>query len=161
MATNHCYQKLYLQWPGPPWSSSGPPHRQTRQESGLLQLGSSFPVCSIRGGSAWLLHALLQGPSPAVPGGPSAAWSQTREGLWVCACACDFKDRNGKERGRQERKDERKGKGVEEQKENGGCEKRESVKGENVRNLYIHRNKYFNTKHHKCTGQHKHHRYWK
>lgn len=64
---------LYLQWHEAPWGFSGHPHRQTPQESSLLQPENSCPVCSIHGGSAWLLHVLPQGPDPAGPDGPSAA----------------------------------------------------------------------------------------
>lgn len=64
---------LYLQWHEAPWGFSGRLHRQTPQESSPLQPENSCPVYPIRGGSAWLLHALPQDPGPAEPDVPSAA----------------------------------------------------------------------------------------
>lgn len=64
---------LYLQWHEAPWGFSGCLHHPTPQESNPLQPENFCPVCPTRGGSAWLLHALLLDPGPAEQDVPSAA----------------------------------------------------------------------------------------
>lgn len=64
---------LYLQWHKAPWGFSGRLRRPTPQESSPPQPENFCPVCPRRGGSAWLLHALLRDPGPAEQDVPSAA----------------------------------------------------------------------------------------
>lgn len=64
---------MYLQWHGAPWGFSARLRRPTPQESSPLQPENFCPVCPTRGGSAWLLHALLRDPDPAEQDVPSAA----------------------------------------------------------------------------------------